>query len=160
MIKTALVTGGNRGIGLAIAGGLAAKDIRVIIGSRNEQAGVEAARSLGVESVQLDVSDDSSIAAAVSRIGDIDILVNNAGVLGSMPLLEGFRRLAALKRVRRPLCGWPPSPTMVPLAGFFGIRKKFPGNIIQNVAQANKKAPQGPKKKAREHLPPNLPNEP
>jgi len=86
-----LISGSNQGIGLAVATQLA-KDhgYHVIIGSRNGSAGEQAASSLVAEglsasSVQLDITSDESIAAAVSSIkqdfGVLDILVNNAGIL-------------------------------------------------------------------------------
>ena len=78
----ALVTGGNSGIGFDIARLLLESGVTVWIGSRDLARGERAAAELGptVRVVQLDVTDPSSIAAAVDRIGDLDILVNNAGV--------------------------------------------------------------------------------
>ncbi|KAE8451018.1 hypothetical protein EG329_005458 [Mollisiaceae sp. DMI_Dod_QoI] len=87
----ALISGANIGIGLAVATQLA-KDhgYHVIIGSRNEAAGNEVATVLVAEgfaasSVQLDLTSDESIAAAVNWIehefGVLDVLINNAGIL-------------------------------------------------------------------------------
>jgi NAD(P)-dependent dehydrogenase (short-subunit alcohol dehydrogenase family) len=78
----ALVTGGNSGIGLEIARQLLAHGVTVWLGSRSAEKGQTAAAALGstVQSVQLDVTDPASIAAAVQRVGDLDVLVNNAGV--------------------------------------------------------------------------------
>jgi NAD(P)-dependent dehydrogenase (short-subunit alcohol dehydrogenase family) len=93
----ALVTGGNRGIGLAIVEHLAAQGLRVILGSRNLAAGeAEAGRlsALGrhVEALGLDVASRTAIDAAVatleSRRIEVDVLVNNAGVLDEQTLLE------------------------------------------------------------------------
>lgn len=80
--QVALVTGGNSGIGLAIARQLLDRDVTVWIGSRDLEKGHRAAQNLGsgVCVVQLDVTDTSSIAAAVEQVGELDILVNNAGV--------------------------------------------------------------------------------
>jgi len=88
--KVAIVTGGNQGIGLAISRGLAEAGAAVIIANRRAEEGKQAAESmkkdgLNVISIPTDVSDESSIAAMVSKVvkdfGKIDILVNNAGVI-------------------------------------------------------------------------------
>jgi NAD(P)-dependent dehydrogenase (short-subunit alcohol dehydrogenase family) len=89
-MKTALITGANRGIGFEVARQLAAKGFHVFVGSRNPQKGQEAAEMLKREGgvatfVQLDVSDAQSITDAVHAIsevaGHLDVLVNNAGIL-------------------------------------------------------------------------------
>lgn len=90
MIKrTALVTGGNRGIGLEICRQLGQKEIRVILGARSAQEGERAAAELRGEGHDvifhpLDVCDVDSV-RAVHRYADgtfngLDILVNNAGI--------------------------------------------------------------------------------
>jgi len=90
----ALVTGANKGIGLQIAKDLAAKGFKVIVGSRDLDLGVAAAKSVGAEAeaVQLDVTDLASIAAAArhiqDRLGRLDALVNNAGI--SRPIKPGM----------------------------------------------------------------------
>ena len=85
---TALVTGGNRGIGLAIARGLAAQGIDVTIGSRDPAAGATAAREIGCRALHLDLNDPDTYFAAVTQAGGYDILVNNAGILNHGSLLE------------------------------------------------------------------------
>ncbi|MEM9798436.1 MAG: SDR family NAD(P)-dependent oxidoreductase [Pseudomonadota bacterium] len=75
----ALVTGGNRGIGRAIAAGLVAEGLDVVIGARD--GGAEVAAEIGCAAVAMDLTDDASVASALSEVGQIDILVNNAGVL-------------------------------------------------------------------------------
>lgn len=87
-MKRALVTGGNRGIGLAIAQGLAKQGLEVVIGARSTKAGQDAANQIGASAVELDVANHESIAQAVREIGDIDVLVNNAGILGNGNLLD------------------------------------------------------------------------
>ncbi len=87
-MKRALVTGSNRGIGLAIAKQLTEKNIEVIIGSRSLTAGEKAAKSIGASAVELDVTQPDSIKAAVEQMGQIDILINNAGTLGSGDVLR------------------------------------------------------------------------
>ena len=88
MTHTALVTGANRGIGLAIAHGLVDCGLGVVVGARSAEDGAEAAKQIGARAVPLDVSDHESIASAVAEIGEIDVLVNNAGVLGSGGVLD------------------------------------------------------------------------
>lgn len=85
--KRALVTGGNRGIGFAIANGLLAKNFEVILTSRSLDSAKQAAEKLNgsVIPLQLDVSNDDSIQQAVQRlksqnIHQLDMLINNAGV--------------------------------------------------------------------------------
>lgn len=84
----ALVTGGNRGIGLAIAEGLLEHGYDVLIGCRNLPEGMKAAAKLGAKAVEMDLTDRDSIRYAVSEMDDIDILVNNAGVLGGGSVLD------------------------------------------------------------------------
>lgn len=85
----AVVTGGNKGIGFETARGLGTRGITVLLGARDEKLGSAAAASLRAEGLDvrpivLDVTNGSTIAAAVSRIGSefghLDILVNNAGI--------------------------------------------------------------------------------
>ena len=84
---TALVTGGNRGIGRAIAAGLIAKGCRVTIGARDGAAGQAAAAELGCDWAHLDLEEPDSYFAAMTQAGGFDILVNNAGILGHASLL-------------------------------------------------------------------------
>jgi len=90
-IRTALVTGANKGIGLAIAQGLGAIGFTVAVGARDEARGKEAVERLlaaGVDAfgVTLDVTSDDSVTAAAAAIeqtaGRLDVLVNNAGIGG------------------------------------------------------------------------------
>jgi NAD(P)-dependent dehydrogenase (short-subunit alcohol dehydrogenase family) len=97
MTKVVLVTGANRGIGLAIARQLAELGNSVLLGSRDLKAGEDAAKSLtrpglDVEPVQIDLTAAATIDAAISAIEKsgrhVDALVNNAGVLHEKPLLH------------------------------------------------------------------------
>jgi NAD(P)-dependent dehydrogenase (short-subunit alcohol dehydrogenase family) len=86
--KIALVTGGNRGMGLETCRQLAALGYRVLLGSRDLETGRQAAASLrddGVEAVRLDVTSAADIAALAQYIehnhGRLDLLINNAGIM-------------------------------------------------------------------------------
>ncbi|MDX6479022.1 MAG: 3-oxoacyl-[acyl-carrier protein] reductase [Gaiellaceae bacterium] len=78
--KQALVTGGSRGIGAAIARELAAAGASVVVGYRSGQDEAEAiAGEIGGRAVQADVSNAEDAKRLVEEAGDLDILVNNAG---------------------------------------------------------------------------------
>lgn len=91
-MKSALVTGANKGIGLEVARLLAKKGYFVYLGSRSLESGLSAVQKLkadgisGVEAIQLDVTDSESVDAARALIGQktevLDLLVNNAGISG------------------------------------------------------------------------------
>jgi NAD(P)-dependent dehydrogenase (short-subunit alcohol dehydrogenase family) len=85
---TALVTGANRGIGRAIAAGLAARGCRVTVSARNEEAGRKTAAELGCAFARLDLTDPDSCFDTVVGAGGFDILVNNAGLLNDVSLLS------------------------------------------------------------------------
>lgn len=78
--KRALVLGGNRGMGLAIARALAAEGAVVTIAARDEKALASAAIEIGaVATHPVDLSDTASLPAFAKAVGDIDILINNTG---------------------------------------------------------------------------------
>jgi NAD(P)-dependent dehydrogenase (short-subunit alcohol dehydrogenase family) len=77
-----LITGANRGLGFEAARQLAAAGHQVWIGARDQARGEEAAEAIGARFVQLDVTDDASVAAAVETVAALDVLVNNAGISG------------------------------------------------------------------------------
>ncbi|WP_326947464.1 MULTISPECIES: SDR family oxidoreductase [unclassified Amycolatopsis] len=84
-MTTTLVTGANKGIGYETARQLVAAGHTVYVGARDAERGQAAAGRLGARFVQLDVTDDASVATAVKTIeadGGLDVLVNNAGVEG------------------------------------------------------------------------------
>ncbi|GIS29950.1 MAG: hypothetical protein Ct9H90mP2_03330 [Dehalococcoidia bacterium] len=87
--KVAIVTGGNGGIGLGIAEGLADQGATIIIAARNEEKNKDAIKknkfsSKDSETFKLDVNDQDSInnlmKFTTEKYGKIDILVNNAGI--------------------------------------------------------------------------------
>ncbi len=93
-MKTALVTGGNRGLGFAIASGLVDKGFKVFITSRTFAAAEEAANKINpsVFPLQVEAEKDRTIERAAkivaSQTDSLDVLINNAGVMGSSPLLH------------------------------------------------------------------------
>jgi len=84
--KVAIVTGGNGGIGLGMARGLAGAGARVVIAARNREKSAAARDELGAGAlaIDVDVTREDSVAAlvrsTVEQCGRIDILVNNAGI--------------------------------------------------------------------------------
>lgn len=77
--RTALVTGGARGIGAAIAARLAAEGAEVWIGDLDAEGAGRVAAEVNGHAVDLDVTDPESATAAIDATGTLDILVNNAG---------------------------------------------------------------------------------
>lgn len=87
--KVAIVTGGNGGIGLGLAHGLADAGADIAVVGRNETKSAAAvadlkARGVKAISVTTDVTDKTAVAAMIDRVardlGRIDILINNAGM--------------------------------------------------------------------------------
>lgn len=82
-MTTTLITGANKGLGYETARRLIAAGHTVYLGARDVERGTAAAAELGARFVQLDVTDDASVAAAVATVeadGGLDVLVNNAGI--------------------------------------------------------------------------------
>ena len=87
--KVAMVTGGNGGIGLGIAQGLARSGADIVVAARKRDKtarAVELLSSLGVRAIgaSVDVAEEASVTAAIAlaaeQLGRVDILVNNAGI--------------------------------------------------------------------------------
>ncbi|MEC5174996.1 SDR family NAD(P)-dependent oxidoreductase [Chryseobacterium nepalense] len=94
-MKTALITGANKGIGFETAKQLLENGYFVFIGSRdidNGESAVEQLKKAGfahTEAIQLDVTDAGSVEKAKSAVRSktdvLDVLINNAGINGGMP---------------------------------------------------------------------------
>nr|WP_320025724.1 SDR family oxidoreductase [uncultured Acetobacterium sp.] len=88
--KNAIITGGSRGVGRAIALGLAAEGVNVVVTARSQSAElkavVEEARALGVKAFPLNANMENAddvlvmMKEAEALLGDLDILINNAGI--------------------------------------------------------------------------------
>jgi 3-hydroxybutyrate dehydrogenase len=115
--RTAVITGGGRGIGEAIARALAQAGVAVVVASRSTDridAVAAALRAAGHEAHALpcDVTQEASVEAlfngATERLGSIDILVNNAGAAHSSPLkrttLEDWRHILDVNATGTFLC--------------------------------------------------------
>ena len=79
--KTALVTGGARGIGAATAKRLADEGARVVVADFNGDTAAETAKAIGGEAVQCDVTKLEDVEVAVAQAGAVDILVTCAGII-------------------------------------------------------------------------------
>ena len=85
-MTTTFITGANKGLGRETARRLTELGHTVLVGARDPEAGAAAADALGARFVQIDVTDDESVAAAAADVekheGSIDVLINNAGIAG------------------------------------------------------------------------------
>lgn len=120
--RAAIITGGARGIGLAIAERIIASGGKVAIWDVDGRAAQESASRLKQTAVQVDVTDEASVVAAVQRseaaIGPIDILVTSAGITGmNVPIAdypaEEWRRVLDVDLTGPFLCSKAVAPGMV-----------------------------------------------
>lgn len=104
--RQALVTGANKGIGLAIARGLAQAGMTVWLGARDRVRGEVAVQGLQSEGLdvrllEIDVADDDSVQRAAETVGSeieaLDVLVNNAGIIIDPAALPSQARMADVK---------------------------------------------------------------
>ncbi|HYE93963.1 MAG TPA: glucose 1-dehydrogenase [Terriglobales bacterium] len=95
--KVAVVTGGNGGIGLGMARGLARAGAHVVVAARNEEKSAAAVREIArvgghASAVAVDVADEGSVTRLVDTVKDrqgrLDILINNAGINIRKPVHE------------------------------------------------------------------------
>ena len=79
-MKTVLVTGGVRGIGLAIATAYQKKGCRVCVTYSKDEESALLAQKQGLEVYCADVSKEEDVLSLFAKIGDVDVLINNAGI--------------------------------------------------------------------------------
>ncbi|MEU4792624.1 SDR family NAD(P)-dependent oxidoreductase [Micromonospora tulbaghiae] len=127
-----LITGANKGIGFETARQLLDLGHVVYVGARDVERGERAAATLGARFVQLDVTDDASVTAALAAIdaaeGRLDVLVHNAGVLdeavsGPTALRVFDTNAVGVVRVTEaalPLLRRSPNPTVVTVSSSAG----------------------------------------
>ncbi|PHS27713.1 MAG: 3-hydroxyacyl-CoA dehydrogenase [Robiginitomaculum sp.] len=111
--KTALVTGGGSGIGLACAKRLADDGARVLVAGRNKAA----LKASGFDYLLMDVTKEKSVTEAFAKAGPIDVLVNNAGAAATAPALktdmEMWQAMLAVNLTGAFLCAQATIPGMV-----------------------------------------------
>jgi short-subunit dehydrogenase len=101
--KRAVVTGGSRGLGFALAQELRAHGARVAICARGEEQLMAARAKLGddVVAIPCDVGDRAQVEAFVDEVGPVDVLINNAGVIAVGPwqtqTIDDFRELVDIQ---------------------------------------------------------------
>lgn len=87
--RIAVVTGASSGIGAATARQLAADGFHVVIGARRLDRLEELASEIGGTALELDVTDEDSVAAFTAVIPRVDVLINNAGgAKGLAPVID------------------------------------------------------------------------
>lgn len=142
--KTALVTGGGRGLGKAICRVLAQSGAQIVCADIREDLACEAVKDLNGSAdaclpLMLDVADEQSVrgavAAAIARFGKIDILVNNAGVdvtlsIDEITVDEWDRVLMVNLR----------GPFLISKYIFAGMKERRGGHIINIASTASKRA--------------------
>ncbi len=138
--RVALVTGANRGIGLAVARQLAADGMAVVLGARDLKRGQAAARplvgrGLDVHAHQLDVTDGDSAARLTAWVertfGRLDVLVNNAGIYPG-----GRASTIGLEVVRRALEVNAIGPWRLCIAALPLMRRRRYGRIVNVSSEA------------------------
>lgn len=138
--KIALVTGGNKGIGLEISRNLSGAGCTVLVGARNRERGQQAVRQLeqsglnDIHLIEIDVTKQETITAAAQHIeseyGRLDILMNNAGVNLRGDGLPGAADVGVVEKIfdTNFFGALRVAQTMLPLL------RKSPGGTIVNVS--------------------------
>jgi NAD(P)-dependent dehydrogenase (short-subunit alcohol dehydrogenase family) len=139
-MKTVLITGANKGVGLETAAQLAALGYFVYLGSRDRERGEKAVAGLrdrGISHVKLlviDVTAPESIASAAKQVeaesGVLDVLINNAGIAGEMPQHITSVEMENLRNVFETNFFGPVQVTR----GFIGLLKKSEAPLVLNVS--------------------------
>jgi NAD(P)-dependent dehydrogenase (short-subunit alcohol dehydrogenase family) len=136
--RIAVVTGGARGIGLAVAERLTAEGARVALWDTDEAEATRVAARLGGAAIGVDVADEASVARALAAteaaVGPVDILVNNAGITGpNGPVetypVEAWRRVIDVDLTGVFLC----ARAVIP-----GMRARDRGRIVNVASIAGK----------------------
>jgi NAD(P)-dependent dehydrogenase (short-subunit alcohol dehydrogenase family) len=128
-MTTTLITGATRGLGLEAARQLAAAGHQVWVGARDISRGEQAADAIGGRFVQLDVTDDASVAAAVETVGGLDVLVNNAGISGGR-IVPGEATVDDMRKVYETNVF---GPVRV-LHAFIPLLERSPAPVVVNVS--------------------------
>jgi NAD(P)-dependent dehydrogenase (short-subunit alcohol dehydrogenase family) len=101
-MTTTLITGANKGLGFEAARRLLGDGYDVWVAARDAERGRAAAQRLGARFVQLDVTDDASVAAAARTVEaetGLDVLINNAGISGGLAVQVADLTAADIQRV-------------------------------------------------------------
>jgi NAD(P)-dependent dehydrogenase (short-subunit alcohol dehydrogenase family) len=128
-MTTTLITGASRGLGFEAARQLAAAGHQVWVGARDVSRGEQAADAIGGRLVQLDVTDDASVAAAVETVVGLDVLVNNAGISGGR-IVPGEATVEDMRKVYETNVF---GPVRV-LHAFIPLLERSPAPVIVNVS--------------------------
>ena len=136
--RAAIVTGGARGIGLAVVERLVDSGARVSIWDRDGATAIAAAARLGQHGVAVDVTDETAVAGAVaasaSALGPADILVTSAGITGPNLTVEDYPVEAWREVIEVDLTG----PFLCSRAVIPGMRARDYGRIVHIASIAGK----------------------